>query len=345
MRSPPRLANWLLGKLDVSCDPLVGDLHEEWQRGRSAAWFWRQSIGACCARAAARVGRDAMNRTRNMPVIAVGSIALLVVALLQVGAWSTVVGVIVRGEGPAAVSAPHLPPSGATSRGDLAASPRRSEFVDVPLPGSAAPIRTWVVYPEPSPAPVVVVVHDRYALSSWVRSVADALAAEGYIAVAPDLFAGATPGGIVPTALRIEPQERTSWLDAVRAWALDLPAADGRLGMVGFSWGGSAAFAYAVGRPELDALVVYYGETPEAESDYARIDAPVLGLYGGDLPTAATVPRAAAAMAAAGKSFETTVYDGATVFLKAQEGLDANRRATEDAWPRTLTFLRRHLAD
>ena len=225
-----------------------------------------------------------MNRTRNMPVIAVVSIALLVVALLQVGAWSTVAGVIVRGEGPAAVSAAHLPPSGATSRGDLAASPRRSEFVDA-------------------------------------------------------------PGGIIPTAPRIEPRERTSWLDAVRAWALDLPAADGRLGMVGFSWGGSAAFAYAVDRPELDALVVYYGETPEAESDYARIDTPVLGLYGGDLRTAATVPRAVAAMAAAGKSFESSIYDGATVFLKAQEGLDANRRATEDAWPRTLAFLRRHLAD
>ena len=286
-----------------------------------------------------------MNTNRSMPIFAIGAIALLVVALLQVGAWSTVVGVIARGEGPAPVSAPHLPPSGATARGDLAASPRRSEFVDVPRAGSAAPIRTWVVYPEQSPAPVVMVVHDLYALSNWVRSVADALAAEGFVAVVPDLFAGERPGGFLPNAPRIEPRERTSWLDAVGAWALDLPAADGRLGMVGFSWGGSAAFAYAVGRPELDALVVFYGETPEAESDYARIDAPVLGLYGGDLPTAATVPRAEAAMAAAGKPFETIVYDGATVFLKAQEGLDANRRATEDAWPRTLAFLRRHLAD
>ena len=71
----------------------------------------------------------------------------------------------------------------------------------------------------------------------------------------------------------------------------------------------------------------------------------MLGLYGGHLPTAATLPRAETAMAAAGKSFETIVYDGATVFLKAQEGLDANRRATEDAWPRTLAFLRRHLAE
>ena len=284
--------------------------------------------------------------SRNMPIVAaVGPVVLLAVALGQIGVLSAVVGVVVGGDGPLAVSAPHLPPSGATTRGDLEASPRRSEFVDVQLPGSAAPIRTWVVYPERSRAPIVIVVHDLYALSNWVRSVADAFAAEGFIAVAPDLFAGVTPGGIIPTAPRITPRPRTSWLDAVRAWALDLPAANGRLGMVGFSWGGSAGFAYAVEQPELDALVVFYGDAPRAESDYARIDTPVLGLYGGDLLTAETLPRATAAMAAAGKSFETIVYDGATVFLKAQEGLDANRRATEDAWPRTLAFLRQHLAD
>ncbi len=284
--------------------------------------------------------------SRNTPIVAaVGPIVLLAVALGQIGVLSAVVGVVVGGDAPVAVSAPHLPPSGATARGDLAASPRRAEFVDVQLPGSAAPVRTWVAYPERSPAPSVIVVHDLYGLSDWVRSVADALAAEGFIAVAPDLFADVTPGGIFAAAPRIEPRERTNWLDAVRAWALDLPSTDGRLGMVGFSWGGSAGFAYAVDRPELAALVVFYGEVPETESDYARIDAPVLGLYGGDLRTAATLPRATAAMAAAGKSFETIVYDGATVFLKAQEGLDANRRATEDAWPRTLAFLREHLAD
>ena len=99
-------------------------------------------------------------------------------------------------------------------------------------------------------------------------------------------------------------------------------------------------------QPELDALVVFYGDAPETESDYARINAPVLGLYGGDLRTAATLPRATAAMAAAGKSFETNrLRWSATVFLKAQEDLDANLRATEDAWPRTLAFLRQHLAD
>jgi carboxymethylenebutenolidase len=141
----------------------------------------------------------------------------------------------------------------------------------------------------------------------------------------------------------ITPLERTSLLNAVRTWALDLPAASGRLGTVGFGWGGSASFAYAVDQPELDAAVVFYGSTPGDGPYYTQINAPVLGLYGGDHDAVLTVSLATEAMAAAGKSFEAVVYDGATVFLKAQEGLDANRRATEDAWPRTLAFLREHL--
>ena len=287
---------------------------------------------------------------RAVPVV------LMAVALLLTGALAALVGTVVRGAAPVATSAAHLPPSGTTARGDLEASPRHAEFVDVEVPGSAAPNRTWVVYPERSRAPIVMIGHDLYGLSDWVRSVADAFAAEGFIAVAPDLLSGVTPAGsahpflvgetrVVPSVTMIGPRERTSRLDAVRSWALGLPASSGRLGMVGFSWGASAGFAYAVDQPELDALVVFYGDAPETESDYARINAPVLGLYGGDLPTAATVPRATAAMNAAGKAFETIVYDGATAFLKAQHGLDANRRATEDAWLRTLAFLRRHLTD
>ena len=280
-------------------------------------------------------------------------VALVAVAGLQIGCLLTVVGTAVRGEKPAPVSAAHLPPSGATAEGDLAASPRRGELVDILVPGSDVPVRTWVVQPERTPAPVVVVVHDLYRLGSWVRSIADALAAEGFLAVAPDLPSGLTPegsilggeDGLVPAVALIGPGTRTRRLDAVRSWALDRPAAEGRLGLVGFSWGGSAGFAYSVEQPALDALVVFYGDGPRLESDYERIEAPVLGLYGGELRTAATLPRAREAMAAAGKSFEGIVYDGATVFLKAQEGLDANRRATEDAWPRTLAFLREHLGN
>ena len=283
-------------------------------------------------------------------------LVLAAVAALQVGAFLAVAGTVARGAGPLPTSAAGLPPSGATARGDLEASPRRAELVDVEMPGSAVRIPTWVVYPEQSRAPVVMVVHDLYGLSNWVRSVADAFAAEGFVAVAPDLLKGMAPDGgdgrffidgmrIAPTVNAIGARERTSRLDTVRRWALDLPAADGQVGIVGFSWGAAAALAYAVEQPELDAVVVYYGAAPANESDYGRIAAPVLGLYGGDLPTAATVPRTTEAMAAAGTPYESIVYEGATVFLKTQEGLAANRRATEDAWPRTLAFLRERLGN
>ena len=126
---------------------------------------------------------------------------------------------------------------------------------------------------------------------------------------------------VIPTVAAIGPRERTSRLDAVRSWALDLPGANGRLGMVGFSWGGAAGFAYAVDQPELHALVVFYGDAPPTESHYARIDAPVLGLYGGDLRTAATLPRATAAMAAAGKS------------LRADRLRGSHRLPEGPAWP------------
>ena len=281
-------------------------------------------------------------------------LALAAVAALQVGVFLAVAGTVARGEGPPPTSAASLPPSGATARGDLEASPRRAELVDVEMPGGAVRVPTWVVYPEQSRAPVVMIVHDLYGLSDWVRSVADAFAAEGFVAVVPDLLKGMAPGGgdgrffidemrIVPTVNAIGAQERTSRLDAVRTWALGLAVADGRVGIVGFDWGGAASFAYALEQPALDAVVVFYGAAPGNESDYGRIGAPVLGLYGGDLPTAATVPGTTEAMAAAGRSYEAIVYEGATVFLKAQEGLAANRRATEDAWPRTLAFLREHL--
>ena len=281
-------------------------------------------------------------------------LVLVAVAALQVGAILAVGGTVARGEGPLPTAAAGLPPSGATSRGDLEASPRRAELVDVEMPGGAVRIPTWVVYPEQSRAPVVMVVHDLYGLSDWVRSVADAFAAEGFVAVAPDLLAGMAPGGdgrffldgmrIVPTVNAIGARERTRRLDAVRTWALDLPvAAEERVGIVGFSWGGAASFAYALEQPELDAVVVFYGAAPGNASDHGRIAAPVLGLYGGDLPTAATVSGTTEAMAAAGRFYEAIVYEGATVFLKAQEGLAANRRATADAWPRTLAFLREHL--
>ena len=257
---------------------------------------------------------------------------------------------------PAPAPAATLPPTEETAPDALNASPRHGEWVDVVLPGSDVPISTWVVYPEVNgPAPIVLVIHEIYGLTDWVRGVADQFAAEGFVAVAPDLLSGMGPDGggtaslgerdnVVATIRTLEADERGRRLDAVRAYALDIPAGNGKIGSVGFCWGGTASFAYA----ELDAAVVYYGTSPAEAGDYARINAPVLAHYGeNDERVNATIPSAEEAMAAGGKSYEPIIYDGAGHgFLRAQLGQDgANMRATEQAWPRTVEFFREHLGN
>ena len=257
---------------------------------------------------------------------------------------------------PPTASDPALPPSSRTAPADLDASPRHAQWVDVALPWTTVPIHTWVVYPDRSdPAPVVLVIHESDGLTAWVRAVADQFAAEGFLAVAPDLISGSGPNGghtasfasngHARDAIRaLEPGERTTRLNTVETWALDLPSANGRLGLIGFGWGGAASFDHAVDHPALDAAVVFYGASPGYEPDYADITAPVLALYGErDERVTATMPRAAEAMAGYGKSFEPIVYEGAGHgFLRAQHLLD-NMLATEQAWPRTVAFLREHL--
>ena len=253
---------------------------------------------------------------------------------------------------------PALPPTDETAPNRLNASPRHGEWVNVTLPGSNVPISTWVVYPERSdPAPIVLVIHEIFGLSDWVRGVADQFAAEGFIAVAPDLLSGMGPNGggtaslgqrdnVVATIRTLAAAERGHRLDAVRDYALRIPAGNGRIGSVGFCWGGTASFAYAASQPNISAVVVYYGTSPENTSDYARINAPVLAHYGGnDERVNATIPPAVEGMAAEGNSYEPIVYTGAGHgFLRAQSGREgANLQATEQAWPRTLEFFREHL--
>jgi carboxymethylenebutenolidase len=267
-------------------------------------------------------------------------------------------GLAVVGFVGAGVGAADLPPAADGARAALASSPRHGEWVDVTY-GGGTPIRTFVVYPERSDkAPVVIVIHEIFGLTDWVRAVADRLAAEGFIAVAPDLLSGMGPngGGTESTAgpdeavrlIRgLSPEEATRRLDAVRAYALGIPAANGRTATIGFCWGGTHSFAYATTQPALDAAVVFYGTSP-AKEDLARVHAAVLGLYGGDdARVVATVGPAAEEMKALGKVYEREIYEGAGHgFLRQQGGRDgANRRATEQAWPRAVAFLRQHTGE
>jgi carboxymethylenebutenolidase len=248
-----------------------------------------------------------------------------------------------------------LPPAEGEAHQRLESSPRHGEWVKVDA-GDGDMVDVWVVYPERSDrAPVVVVIHEIFGLSEWVRAVTDQLAAEGFIAVAPDLLSGKGPGGKGSRAVStddaraliadLDPGEVARRVDAAAAYATNLPAALPRFGVVGFCWGGGVSFAYAAHQPELGAAVVCYGTSPSA-SALADIRAPVLGLYGGsDMRVDATIPPAAEEMKRLGKSFDYTVFEGAGhAFFRAQGGqAGANLKATQQGWPLMIGFLKKNL--
>jgi len=248
-----------------------------------------------------------------------------------------------------------IPPDAEHAKAALEKSPRHGEWVDVALP-EGKKVVTWVVYPEKKEkVGVVIVIHEIFGLTDWVRSVADQLASEGFIAVAPDLLSGMGPNGGGTDSLgedagkvirTLTPESVGARLDAVRTYALALPAANGKLGVVGFCWGGAASFNYAATQPKLNAAVVFYGTSPADAAAYEKISAPILGHYAGDdARVDATIPTAEDAMKRLGKRYTANVYEGAGHgFMRQQTGRDgANLKAAEKAWPATVAFFRDRL--
>jgi carboxymethylenebutenolidase len=239
----------------------------------------------------------------------------------------------------------------------LSQSPRHGEWVDIALPGAQMKLQSWVVYPQRNDkAPVVIVIHEIFGLTDWVRGVADQLAADGFIAIAPDLLSGkgengggteSFQGDSVRDAIRkLTPDEVAQRLNAVREYAIALPAATDKVAAIGFCWGGTASFTYAAHQPKLNAAIVYYGTAPADEAALAKIECPVIGFYGGDdARVTSTVDATAKAMAGAKKSFVYQTYDGAGHgFLRQQAGRDgANERAAQKSWAQTTQFLKKNL--
>jgi len=250
-----------------------------------------------------------------------------------------------------------IPAAAEAAQQALSQSPRHGEWVEIALPGSQSKLRTWVVYPErKDKAPIVIVIHEIFGLTDWVRAVADQLAGDGFIAVAPDLLSGKGPGGggtetfqgdSVRDAIRkLTPEEVTERLNAAREYAIALTASTGRVATIGFCWGGTQSFTYATHQPNLNAAVVFYGTAPADPAALARIECPVLGFYGeDDARVTSTVEATAKAMGSAKKSFVQHTYANAGHgFLRQQSGRDgANQRAARESWPETVEFLRKHL--
>jgi carboxymethylenebutenolidase len=246
-----------------------------------------------------------------------------------------------------------LPASGQTAAQRIASSPRHGEWVAIKV-GATDSVMAWVVYPQRSDkAPVVIAIHENTGLNTWTRSVADQLAAEGFIGIAPDLTTMGKTGNLTEDAPadigrqligRVTPEFANAALDAVAKYGMSLPSARPAYGVIGFCWGGARSFLHATHAPTLGASVVFYGSPPNVDQ-MEKIKAPVLGLYGGaDNRINATIPGADSAMKRLGKSYEYHIFDGAGHgFLRGQENSEANAAAAKAAWPLTVNFLKARL--
>ena len=216
-------------------------------------------------------------------------------------------------------------------------------------------VNCFIAYPEvKEKAGAVIVIHEIFGLTDWVRGVADQLAEAGYIAIAPDLLSGAAPGGggtaelggndaVRKAISSLSPDQVTGDLNAAADYLRKLPAANGKLSVAGFCWGGSQSFRYATNNKDLAAAFVFYGTGPDA-ADMARIACPVYGFYGGnDARVTSTVEKTAAQMKAAGKKYEPGTYEGAGHgFMRGGEAPDArpaDKSARDAAWKRWKELL------
>ena len=239
----------------------------------------------------------------------------------------------------------------------LADSPRHQEWVD--LKHGERTVKAFVVYPEKKDkATVVVLIHEIMGLTDWVMSVADQLAENGYIAIAPDFLSGMGPEGGRTDSFAdvgkareaisaLPPDQVTEDLNAAVDYGKALPSAGGKIAVAGFCWGGTQTFRYVSNRTDLAAAFVYYGSGPNAQTNpaaVANIKAPVYGFYGGnDNRINATIPETEKVMKEAGKTYEPVIYDGAGHgFMRAGEQPDAqeaNKKARDEAWKRWLGIL------
>jgi len=261
------------------------------------------------------------------------------------------------------------------ARARLAKSPRHQEWVEVKYGNRT--VKSFVVYPEvKNKATAVVVIHEIFGMSDWVQALTDELAEAGYLAIAPDLLSGMGPhgggtdelaasNGVGQAIGKLPPDQITADLNAVADYVSKLPAANGKVAVAGFCWGGSQSFRFATNRPTLKAAFVFYGSAPATAPPDSKVDktalekikAPVYGFYAGnDARIGATVPPTTDAMKELKKTYDIVTYEGAGHgFMRAgdapEPGADAsqqvrdsypaNKKARDAAWIRWKEILRK----
>lgn len=222
----------------------------------------------------------------------------------------------------------------------------------VSYPGAKGEMKGYLVKPKDASASLgsVIVIHENRGLNGHIRDVARRVALEGFVALAPDFL---SPQGGTPDD-EDKAREMFSGLDmaatvanaeATRAWLAKREGANGKVGAVGFCWGGGLVNRLATKSEGLNAGVAYYGAQPPVE-DVPAIRAPLMLHYGGlDERINAGIDAYRKALEANGKQFEIFVYDGVNhAFNNDTSSARYDKKAADLAWARTVAFFRKTLS-
>jgi len=205
--------------------------------------------------------------------------------------------------------------------------------------------------PDGGRGPGVVVIQEWWGLVPHIKSIADRLAREGFLALAPDLYHGKSTrspdeAGKLMMALNIDQAER-DLAGAMRFLKAQASNSSGKVGTVGFCMGGALSLYAASKNADVSACVVFYGGHPKVQPDLAALRAPVLGLYAekDSFVTVASVRELESKLKILGKQYELHVYPKVDHgFFNDERPEVYDTEAAADAWNRTLSFFRQHLS-
>lgn len=236
----------------------------------------------------------------------------------------------------------------------VCAAPAGAQRIDttlVLLNGGTGPAAYVAWPPGKGKAPAVIVAHEWYGLNSQIKSIARRLAAEGYVAIVPDLYHGKVTDDLAQAqafARGVDPSAVQPDLDAAMAWlGTQSRVAGGKVAVMGFSVGGTYALEYGMREPRLRGVVLFYGSPVTDAGRLALLHAPVLAHFGqlDDGITEDKVNDFRVAMSTAGKSAEIQVYPGAGHAFMNDARPSLHPESARRAWARTLAFLQKNVHD
>jgi carboxymethylenebutenolidase len=223
---------------------------------------------------------------------------------------------------------------------------------DVTYPGSGGEMKGYLVEPKNPSGKLgaVIIIHENRGLNPHIRDVARRMALEGFIALAPDFLspAGGTPENEDQAREmfgKLDPAVTVANAEASLAYVSKLEDANGKVGAIGFCWGGGLVNSFATKSPELKAGVAYYGAQPPAD-EVANIKAALMLHYAGlDDRINAGIDAYKKALEANGKNVEIFVYDGVNhAFNNDTSAARYDKKAADLAWGRTVAFLKKNLS-